>query len=432
MKKNIKDRKWFKLDNAAKLYPSIVSTRVSTVFRLSATLYENIDPVILQKSLDEIIYLFKHFKVRLRKGLFWYYFEETHFKPIVQEETYYPCMYLNFKDKDTLPFRVIYYNNKISVEISHSVTDGFGATIFLKTLLFTYCKLKGLINDLSINELVGIDLSSENTYEDAFHKYYNDKIHPPQKLNKAFHLHFPLNKKGEYHIITGIIPTLELYNLAKSYNSTVTKFIIALFFESLLDFVNLDDTHKNKLRPVTINVPVNLRNLFPSETLRNFFVSLTPSIDISLGHYSLKEILEYIDHYFGICVNKKYISQYISRNVKNEKLWKIRLLPLPLKNLIIPFIYNRYGEINYTSSVSNLGNIVFPKSLTNHIEKIDVYPPPSRGNLIKMAMLSYNNKTCISFGSLTTIHEIEKIFFRKLRKMGLPIKIEANTQKEIL
>lgn len=427
MKKNIKDRKWFKLDTAAKIYPSIVSTRVSTVFRLSATLHDNVDSIILQEALDKIIPLFKHFNVKLRRGLFWYYFEEVSFTPKVQQESYYPCMFLDFKEKNTLPFRVIYYNNRISVEVSHSVTDGSGAVIFLKALLASYCKLKGLITDKSIDELLDIDFSSEEIYEDAFHKYYNNKIPEPPKLNKAFHLPFPLNKKGEYYIITGIIPTDKFYSLAKSYNTTVTKFVLAVYFQSILDYTNSNNTNINKkIKPVTINVPVNLRNLFPSKTLRNFFVSLTPSINQKLGQYTFEEIITYIDHYFGLTLNKKYLSQYISRNVKNEKAWKIRLIPLPIKDLGMPWVYSRYGEINFTSGISNLGNIVLPESLAAHIERMDIYPPPSEGNLIKMGMISYNNKTCISFGSLTTNREIERNFFTKLRKTGLPIKIETN------
>ncbi len=427
MKKNVKDRKWFKLDNAAKLYPSIVSTRVSTVFRLSAILYENVDAVVLQEALNNILPLFKHFNVRLRRGLFWYYFEEASFTPIVQEESYYPCMFLDFKERKTQPFRVIYYKNRISIEISHSVTDGSGAIVFLKAILASYCKLKGL-TDKCIKELLDIDFTSGEVYEDAFHKYYNSKIPEPPKLNKAFHLSFPLNKKGEYYIITGIIPTDKFYSLAKSYNTTVTKFVLAVYFESILEYINLEKIKKIKrARPVTINVPVNLRNLFPSNTLRNFFVSLTPSIDPRLGQYSFEEIITYIDHYFGLRLNKKYINQYISRNVKNEISWKIKLIPLPIKNLGMPWVYSHYGEINFTSGISNLGKVILPEPLAAHVDRIDIYPPPSEGNLIKMGMLSYNNKTCISFGSLTTNRSIERNFFTKLRKMGLPIKIETNT-----
>ena len=114
-------KEWYRLDNAGKLYPSITSTRVSTVFRLSATLYNNIDSKVLQIALNNIIEYFPYFKVNLKRGLFWYYFEHTEKYPKVQKETYYPCMFMFYKNKNSFPFRVLYYNNRISVEFSHSI-----------------------------------------------------------------------------------------------------------------------------------------------------------------------------------------------------------------------------------------------------------------------------------------------------------------------
>lgn len=431
MKSKTDERQWHRLDNAAKLYPSIVSPRVSTVLRLSATLNKDVDPKTLQKTLETILPKFKHFLVRLRKGLFWYYFEEVNTVPRVQEETYYPCMYLDFKKKDTLPFRVIYYKKRISFEVSHSLTDGYGAVVFMQSLLLNYLHLTGDIDESANLDMFSDYTDTEEVYEDAFHKYYNKKVRAPRKPKRAYHLPFKLNVKGEYFIITGIIPSDDLYNLAKSYNTSVTKFLLAVYFETFLDFLKTTGSETNSRNlPVTMNIPINLRSMFPSKTLKNFFVSLTPSIDTSLGDYTFDEILKYIDHYFGMKVNKKYIQKFISRNVASEKKWKVRLLPLPIKNLAIPFIYSRFGETNYTSSLSNLGLIKLPEEISRHVDQMDIYPPPSVGNLTKITMLSYNNKTCISFGSVTPNREIEKIFFRKLRKMNLHVKIETNTQKE--
>ena len=50
-----KDRIWYRLDNAAILYPSIQSDRITTMFRLSATLTEPVEPSILQSALIKII-----------------------------------------------------------------------------------------------------------------------------------------------------------------------------------------------------------------------------------------------------------------------------------------------------------------------------------------------------------------------------------------
>ncbi|SHI49175.1 hypothetical protein SAMN02745751_00388 [Dethiosulfatibacter aminovorans DSM 17477] len=429
MKTKTNERQWHRLDNAGKLYPSIVSPRVSTVLRLSATLNMDVDPEILQRTLEITLPKFRHFQVRLRKGLFWYYFEEVTTVPKVQKETYYPCMYLDFRKKDILPFRVIYYRKRISFEVSHSLTDGYGAVVFMQSLLLNYLHLTGNLDESTDLDMFSEYTDTEEVYEDAFHKYYNDKVREPRKPSKAYHLPFNLNAKGEYFIITGIVPADDLYKLAKSYNTSVTKFLLAVYFETFLDFLKTTGSETNRRNlPVTMNMPVNLRTLFPSKTLKNFFVSLTPSIDTSLGDYSFDEILKYIEHYFGMRLNTKYIQKFISRNVANEKKWKVRLLPLPIKNLAIPFIYSRFGETNYTSSLSNLGVIKMPEEIRKHVDQMDIYPPPSVGNLIKITMLSYNNKTCISFGSLTPNREIEKLFFRKLRKMNLHVKIETNTK----
>ncbi len=63
-------KQWFKLDTAGKMYSSIKSSRATTLFRLSADLKKNVDPDILQLSLDHIIERFPYFNVNLRRGYF--------------------------------------------------------------------------------------------------------------------------------------------------------------------------------------------------------------------------------------------------------------------------------------------------------------------------------------------------------------------------
>ncbi|HOQ16195.1 MAG: hypothetical protein GX198_07815 [Epulopiscium sp.] len=411
-------RAWYKLDNAGKLYPSITSTRVSTVFRISASLYNPVDPEILQKALNNIIGRFPYFKVNLKRGFFWYYFEYTEKYPQVQKETYYPCMFMLYKNKNSFPFRVLYFNNRISVEFSHSITDGMGGIHFLKSLLIEYFRLLGIQPEFQ-------EKISKEEAEDAFKRYYVKNIPKPAKLKKAFHFPFKLNAKGEYYIITGIIPVNMLLEEAKKYSASLTQFLLALYFDTIQEFIRL---HPCKLLPVVINLPVNLRNIFPSKTMRNFFISLTPQIDFRLGSYSFEEIINYIRNYMAIALNKKHISQHIHLNVKREKTIFIRLIPLFLKNLMMPALYNKFAERNYTTGLSNLGLITLPKSIENLVERFEVYPPPSMGNIIKVTTISYKDKIYISFGSLTKNTEIEKIFFRKIRKMNIPVKIETNRE----
>ena len=44
--------RWMRLDNAAKIYPAAKRRKWNNVFRLSATLTQPVDPVVLQAALD--------------------------------------------------------------------------------------------------------------------------------------------------------------------------------------------------------------------------------------------------------------------------------------------------------------------------------------------------------------------------------------------
>lgn len=416
---------WFKLDNAGKLYPSIASTRVSTLFRVSATLTEVVDETLLQRAVNNLMPRFPYFQVNLKKGVFWYYFDKTNNYPLVEKETFYPCMNLEIKKKNCFPFRILYYNKKISVEFSHSITDGTGGTVFLKSLLVEYFSLKGIPSSKLDGIFYKDEMPDDLEYEDSFSKYYK-KVYPDSpKKAKAFHFPFKLDNKGVYHIVTGVIPIKTMLNKSKEFNVTLTEFLCAVYLESILDLI-YKYNKKSYLKPIVLNVPVSLRGIYDSKTMRNFFMSVTPEIDPRLGDYSFEEILKYVHNYMKLVVNKKYMNKLIKGTVKNEKSFIVKIIPRVLKDLMLPLFYKRRGESCYTSSISNMGKIKMPPELDQFIERFEAYPPPSAGNIIKIVTLSYKDNLYLSFGKLTTNTEIETIFFRKLRKMGIPIKIETN------
>ena len=66
---------WGKLDNTANLFPAIVNETMTNVYRMSVTLTEDISPDCLQKALELVLPWFDTMNVRMRTGMFWYYFE---------------------------------------------------------------------------------------------------------------------------------------------------------------------------------------------------------------------------------------------------------------------------------------------------------------------------------------------------------------------
>ncbi|MBU4439935.1 MAG: hypothetical protein KJ779_10225 [Firmicutes bacterium] len=422
-------KKFYSLDNAGVLYTAIASSRITTVYRMTVELSEAVDPETLQKALEQIIHRFPYFQVTLKRGFFWYYYEHTEAIPMVEEEAYYPCKTMRQRQGKTFPFRVLYYKKYIHVEFNHSICDGSGGLTFLQTLIIEYFKLLKGITPKNLGKAMDIHAEVDpREFEDSFKVYYEENVPPPPSSKKVFHFPFELLDKGEYLLLTGIVPVAPLLALAKSYHCTLTQFILALYFESIQEYIQglpMSEKKKHHQR-IAINVPVDLRKMFPSITLRNFFISLNPEIDLALGYYTREEIIEQIKGYMGLFMNRKNINRYISRNVKNEQLIFLRLIPLWVKKLFMPVVYKWYGERGYTSGLSNLGVVTVPEEIKPFIKSFEVFPSPSAERRQKLVTVSYDGKLAFCFRKTTGETVVEKLFFRKIRQLGIPVKIETN------
>jgi hypothetical protein len=136
-------RTWYRLDNAAKIYPAVKNARWNSLFRISVTLSEPIDPNRLQKALETTVRRFPNASLRLRTGMFWYYFDKNRGIPRVQGDVSNPCVRIKFKDNGHFLFRVRYSGCRIAVEFFHAMTDGAGGLAFFKTLAAQYLRLCG-------------------------------------------------------------------------------------------------------------------------------------------------------------------------------------------------------------------------------------------------------------------------------------------------
>lgn len=137
-------KSWFRLDNAAKIYPVIMRSRHGGYFRLAVLLRDQVDPELLQQALEITLRRFPYYSVRLRRGLFWYYLESHTSQPTIEPDVQNPMRPWSRKDVKKFLFRVRYDNRRISVEFFHALTDGTGGLVFLKTLTAVYLRLKGI------------------------------------------------------------------------------------------------------------------------------------------------------------------------------------------------------------------------------------------------------------------------------------------------
>ena len=170
-KKAYREIRWDRLDNTAHLFPVIAGENMSNVYRISVTLTESVQPDILQQALNLVLPKIDGFNLRLRMGVFWYYFEENgKTAPKVREESTFPCRYIQQNQNHSYMFRVTYYKYRINLEVFHVLTDGMGGINFLKELTYQYLRLA----HPELKEKVGDSLNSGTSLnrEDSFLKNY--------------------------------------------------------------------------------------------------------------------------------------------------------------------------------------------------------------------------------------------------------------------
>jgi NRPS condensation-like uncharacterized protein len=425
----VKEIGWLKLDNAAKLFPAIMSAELTSVFRITVFLKKPIKFSAIKEAVEISSRRFPYFSVSLGSGLFWHYLEYNHQIPRILTEEKIPCTAFAAKRKNEPLYRILVKENRISVEFIHILTDGGGAFEYLKSLLYTYFRLNG--NHIPSDEKIILPESpiSEEEIEDGYKRFFRRKIPPPGKLTKAWHLPFRLDGKPRLKIIRSQITLDKLLEVARSYGVSVTEYMVSvyLFTLQMIYLEEIEKVKKQKRGVLRIEVPVNLRKKFPSKTMRNFSLFVLPEIDLRLGVYSFDEILKIVKYQLQTGADVKQITRFLSQNVGHEKSPFVRLLPLFIKSMAISAVYKRLGSNQCSGILTNLGRVKLPEEMENLIDAFEVVPtPPNTHVKISCAMVTFKNQLRLDFGNISRSTSFEMHFLKYLTESGIPVKVLNN------
>lgn len=422
--------RWLPLDNAAKIYPAARRERWSNVFRLSATLTEEVDAGILQNALDITVRRFPSIAVKLCKGLFWYYLQQLSSAPDIRTDSSYPLTRMTKEETRKCAFRVLVYKKRIAVEIFHSLTDGTGALIFLKSLVAEYLHQKYAIHIPAENGVLGrLDEPSEDELEDSFQKH-SGKIAASRKENTAWHVGGTLESDGFLNLTCLKLSTPAVLEKAHEYGVSATAFLSAVMMKALQDMQIEKIPNQKKRKPVKVLIPVNLRPIFKSSTLRNFAMYTIPEILPALGEYSFEEICSAIRHRMGLDINRKHMSMMIAANVNSERIMAVRLMPLFVKNFVMKVIFDSVGERKSCLSLSNLGAVKLPDEMRNYVERMDFILGVQASAPYNCGVISYGDSMYINFIRNIKESELEYHFYRVLADMGIAAEVQSNRNEE--
>ena len=420
---------WYKLDLSANVYPTLQRKNFSNVYRISLSLKENVQPDILQKALDLTLPRFPTFQVALRKGLFWRYLEANHRPgPFVREDIENPCMPMHFKANNRYLIRIYYYEKRISLEVFHSLSDGAGTLYFLKTLTAVYLRLLG--HEIPNGEGV-LDITEKpdpEEFEDAYLRYASSKVGRPRSQGNAYRVRGTKEPFYTLNIICGVIPVDKLRAVSKGYGVTVTEYLNAVLLYALLQKQKCEKPFRE--RPVTLAMPVYLRSVFPSKTLRNFISMVYPSIDPRMGDYTFEEILVHVHNYMRYYINPKFLNADIVTNASVQQNPLIRIVPLFIKDFTVRKFYTNVQDGQSSAGLTNVGLTRLPMEMQPYVERFDVLMGQPFSARTNCAIISYRNILTVNFTSSIKETDIERYFFRKLVQNGVPVKIETNRKME--
>ena len=417
---------WVRLDNAAKIYPAARRRNWSNLFRQSVTLNEKVDVRVLQSALDVTVKRFPSIAARLRKGAFWYYLQQVETAPQIREEYSYPMVFMDRKEMRQCAFRVIAYEDRIALECFHSLTDGSGALVFLKSLTAEYLEQKYRVAIPFENGVLDrCEPPKDEELEDSFLKYAGN-VPASRRDTNAWHMSGEPQKDGFLNLTCFQIPLKPALELAHKHNTTLTVFMSAVMMRALLELQNEKNPNLKRQKRIKLLIPVNLRNLFPSNTLRNFAMYTIPELDPRLGVYSFEEICKIIQYKMGTEFTAKHMGCVIATNVNDERNPLVRLIPLPMKNAVMKAIFDSVGEKKSCLSLSNLGQVKIPEAMARYVRRFDFILGAQAAAPYNCGMLSYGDTIYLNFIRNIQDAELERHFHAVLQEMGLPAVVQSN------
>lgn len=406
--------KKYSIDNSSILYLALIRKHHTNIFRFTITMTEDIQPELLQTAVNRVHRRFPTIFAGFRPGFFQYTQVPAEKAPQVLPD---PGLLINMTRQEIArcAYRVYYQGKDIIIEGFHALTDGYGMVASFSTLTAEYLRLRYGIQIptgypvFDLNE----EPKAEET-EDSYLKYADAKpLHMPSRY--SYQLPGSDPKCGPVHRETLVFPVAELLRCARRHGVSITALLSAVMASSIMELQH--NRKEKKLRPVRIMVPIDLRRIFPSKTLRNFILYALPTMEVSEHGCSQKELSLSFARQIKAHIENDNLGGIIAYNVKTQKIPFFRVLPARVKCGLMRLAYRFFGESNSSLTMTNLGNMALPEVMVPYVESIILTMMPRVRSPYNCGMYSYNGNFFINLCRFPEDSELEEIFSRKLQQV---------------
>ena len=414
---------WTRLDNASLIYPSCKTRNYATIYRLEVTLDETVNAGLLDMALKNIIKRFPGFRYSIDKGFFWWFLRRLENDPTATHTG--PMRPFSFRRNGGYMFKAGCEANRISLDVFHALTDGTGAMTFLMSLTAEYLRLRyGIAIPAGKWVFDPEEEPSKEELEDSFDRFSGTRGSLDKESN-AWHVPGREELPGVLNDIRVSLPVQEVHAKASELGCTVTEFITAVMLRALQE-VRTQDNALGASPFIKVEVPVNLRPLFGSRTLRNFSSYVHLGIDVRNGDLPFRDILEEVRLQKRLYAHPHRLTTRVAANVALEDNLAIRAIPLFIKKPVINFINSHKGDNYCTQTFSNLGNITLPEPMQKHVRDLDFILGRPKKRSGSCAGVSYGNNLNINFSRKIVEHGFEDAFIRIMEEMGIRAEVRRS------
>jgi hypothetical protein len=411
---------WLRLDNAAKIYPASDSDVAPPVFRVAVTLREPLQIGPLNEALLRMNRRTPYYQVELKRGFFWYYLQQHKQVARVELLADAPVKHISMR-RDTQLFSVQAKGSTVAADFCHILTDGYGAMRYLCSLIVDYLRLIGYSVDPGDRLLNPDEDPSPEEFEDAYRRLFRKGAPKAPDLPPAYHI--PGIPGPRHRGITARIPLAAALQVARASGVTLTEYIVGAYIASIAEIHR--SRRKSFSRPrsdiIRIEVPVNMRKLYPSVTMRNFSLFVSPEIDLRLGDYAFSDIVQRVHHSMNMQVHATELTRQIARNVGGELNPFVRVIPRPIKYLYLRYLSHTIGSRSYSGVVSNLGRFILPDQAAPHVRSVGFSLGSNPQYKTNCAVTSFDENLFVTFGSVVESREVERGTIEQFMRDGLRV-----------
>ena len=426
---------WYSLDNAGIIMPPVTNSIATNLFRIEVVFAADPDPELLKLALARTSARFPYFNVTLKRGFFWYYFNQCESLPNLYSDEGDPCQDWNINNRGTRLFRVRLGGRRLAFEFSHALADGSGGISFVKTMLVAYFRLQGVdpgveLGSGDFSDIFEVGEEADlGEYEDGYQRFFPGSLPFPEPNPSAWHLSGRRLTRGSYRVITGSLDLESLLDEVKRRRLSLTEYLGAIYLDALQELWFAAPRRPRK-HVISLEIPVNLRHFFETKTKRNFSLFILLRENLQLGKRSFDELAKRAHYQMRLENDIKSISRQISRNAGGTRNMAVRMVPLVIKDVFAKILFAKLGETMLSGFLSNLGEVKLPPAIESRIESLAFIPAPSVTTLTNASVLSYKGRLVISFGSLAVSRRLERLFFTKLRGLGFTATLSCRGGKE--